>query len=161
MKRSLVDLKPHEVLRVAVWIEERNARAYENYAEMFEWYEPEITQAFLEMAAEEREHGERLQAVYKKRYGDLVCNLTDSDITEIVEAPMLEDGETFIHNTTRRRDVLEVGLKAERFAQAFYSRLAETTEDDEQRALYAELAGVETEHEAFLLKKIAELEGQS
>lgn len=156
MKRSLTELKPHEVLKVAVWIEERNAQAYENYAQMFEWYEPDLARAFQEMAVQEREHGRKLSEMYQQKYGDLACDLTDQDIIEMVEAPVLEDGETFIFDRTRPRDALEVGLKAERLAKAFYADLAKKAEDPDQRALYQELADVEVEHEAFLLRKIEE-----
>ncbi|GBC78058.1 hypothetical protein HRbin08_01544 [bacterium HR08] len=155
MNRSLAELSPPEVLKVAIWIEERNARIYENYAEMFEWYEPDVAQTFREMAREEREHGRRLHAMYVERYGEVTCDLTDADIRELVEAPIFEDGEAFVYDRVRRRQALEVGLLAERRARAFYTELAERIEEAALRALFRELAEIEAEHEAFFVRKLA------
>ncbi len=156
MRRSLAELSPPEVLKVAIWIEERNARIYENYAEMFEWYEPDVAQTFREMAREEREHGRRLHAMYAERYGEATCDLTDEDIRELVEAPIFEDGEAFVYDRVRRRQALEVGLLAERRARAFYMESAERVEEAALRALFRELAEIEAEHEAFFVRELAE-----
>ncbi len=158
MKRSLAELSPQEALAVAIWIEERNARIYENYAEMFEWYEPDTARAFREMAGEEREHGRRLAALYAGRYGEAACEVTDADIRELVEAPVVEDGEALIYDRASRRQALDVGLQAERRARAFYAELAERTEDPALRALFDELAHIESEHEAFFVRKLAEVD---
>jgi len=156
MKRSLAELSPQEVLTVAMWIEERNARIYESYAEMFEWYEPEAARAFREMAHEEREHGRRLAALYAERYGEAICELTDEDIREVVEAPIVEDGEALIYDRASRRHAFDVGLQAERRARALYAELAARAEDPALRTLFDELARVESEHEAFFVRKLAE-----
>jgi rubrerythrin len=156
MTRSLAELSPQEIVKVALWIEERNARIYENYAEMFEWYEPDAARAFREMAREEREHGRRLAALYAERYGEATCDLTDADIRELVEAPVFEDGEAVIYDRVSRRQAFDVGLQAERRARAFYAELAERAEDPALRALFAELAHIESEHEAFFVRKLAE-----
>lgn len=156
MKRSLAELSPQEILTVAIWIEERNARIYENYAEMFGWYELDAARVFREMAHEEREHGRRLAALYAERYGEATCSLTDADIRELIEAPLFEDGEALIYNRASRREALDVGLQAERRARAFYAELVERTEDPALRALFGELAHIESEHEAFFVRKLAE-----
>jgi rubrerythrin len=156
MRRSLAELSPQEILWVALRIEERNARIYENYAEMFEWYEPDVARTFREMAREEREHGRRLGVMYAERYEDAVCDLTEEEIREIVEAPVFEDGEAFIYDRARRRHAFEVGREAERRARAFYAEMAERATDAAVRALFRELAEIESEHEALLAQKLAE-----
>jgi rubrerythrin len=157
MKRSLSELSPHEVLKVAISIEERNARIYENYAQVFNWYEPDVALEFSQMAAEERSHGQRLEQIYREKYGDLECDVTEEQVVEIVEAPVLEDGEVFIYDRMRRWQVLQIGLKAERFAREFYIKLAERVSDQELRALCRELAEIEGEHEAFFLRELEKL----
>ncbi len=156
MRRSLAELSPQEILWVALRIEERNARIYENYAEMFEWYEPDTAQTFREMAREEREHGRRLGAMYAERYGEAACDLTEEEIREIVEAPVFEDGEAFVYDRVRRRQAFEVGREAERRARAFYTEMAERTTDAAVRALFRELAEIESEHESVFAQRLAE-----
>lgn len=157
-KRSLAELSPQEILHVAMRVEERNAQIYENYATMFEWYEPEIARAFRELAEHEREHGRRLAQIYRERYGETTPELTDADIREIVEAPVFEDGEALIYDRARRRQAFEVGREAERRARAFYAGLAERIPDATLRALFRELSEIEAEHEAFFLQQLAEPE---
>src|SRR6516164_7254022 len=61
MKRDFASLSTQEALHVAIFIEERNAEIYHQFAEMFaEFRDPEsleIAAAFWDMATEERKHG--------------------------------------------------------------------------------------------------------
>ena len=60
MKRSFASLNPQEALHVAIFIEERNADLYQQFADMFtEFADSEslvIAEVFQEMSAEERNH---------------------------------------------------------------------------------------------------------
>jgi rubrerythrin len=64
MKRDFASLTAQEALHVAVFIEERNANIYSQFAEMFaEFRDPEsleIAAAFWEMSNDERRHGTML-----------------------------------------------------------------------------------------------------
>lgn len=165
MKRDFADLTPQEALHVAIFIEERNAELYRQFSELFaEFKDPdslEIAQAFWEMVEEERRHGTYLQDRYFERYGTRACVVTEDDIRELIEIPQLETSNIFALARSQsavspRSTALQVALEAELMAQRFYARLAETTPDRHLRAIYAELAGFETEHTAFLQKKISE-----
>jgi len=61
VKRSFASLTPQEALHVAIFIEERNAEIYRQFAEMFaEFRDPEsleIAAAFWDLFNEERRHG--------------------------------------------------------------------------------------------------------
>jgi rubrerythrin len=159
MNRDFASLTPQEALHVAVFIEERNAQIYENFAAMFaEFHGPEsreIAAAFRDMAQEERQHGSVLQSRYLERYGTQQCALTDQDVHDVIEVPEMEGGEMFILGRPSRHKALEVALAAERHACNFYNRLVEITRQPELLALYQEFAGMERDHEFFLEEKIA------
>lgn len=165
MKRDFADLTPQEALHVAIFIEERNAELYRQFAELFaEFKDPdslEIAQAFWEMAEEERRHGTYLQDRYFERYGTRACIVTEEDVRDMIEIPQLETSNIFAVARSQtavspRSTALQVALEAELTAQRFYARLTETTPDRQLRAMYAELTGFESDHTAFLQKKISE-----
>src|SRR5579864_4919076 len=99
MQRKFVSLSPQEALQVAISIEDRNAGLYHRFAELFTEFADaeslEIATVFWEMAIEERGHSSLLRQKYAERYGDAVCQVSEQDLVEIVEAPKLEDGDVF------------------------------------------------------------------
>ena len=160
MKRDFVSLSPQEALHVAIFIEERNSRIYENFAQMFAEFRDaesqDIAAAFREMAAEESRHGSVLHQRYAERFGNRACALTDADIADVIEVPQLEDGEMLIIGHIPLQKALGVALVAEQQARRYYTRLSEHTQDPELRALYIEFAQFERDHEEFLEKKLAQ-----
>ncbi len=165
MKREFISLSPQEALHVAIFIEERNADIYAQFAELFAGFKDrdslEIAQVFHDMADEERHHGTILQERYFRRWGLQSCAVTEDEISDMIEVPRLEDGNIFAivrseSSRAPRQKALEVALAAEKTALRYYARLAELTDDDELRALYLELGTFEGEHTSFLEKKIAE-----
>lgn len=163
MKRDFASLSAQEALHVAIFIEERNAEIYTQFAELFaEFKDPEslqIAQLFWEMAEEERHHGTLLQERYFERYGTRHCVVTEESIRDLIEVPRLNNGELFAivrSNTTfaPRYKALEVALSAEESAQRFYSRLIPGTNDEALKKVYTELAEFEDGHSKFLRSKI-------
>ncbi len=165
MKREFTSLSPQEALHVAIFIEERNAELYHEFAELFaEFKDPdslEIAQVFWDMGKEELSHGSMLQELYFDRYGTQACVVTDDDIREMIEVPRLEDSDLFALARTRsaispRKAALQVALDAERSAQRYYQQLVEKTRDHDLRSTYLELATFETDHTSLLERKLAE-----
>lgn len=163
-KRTFAALTPQEALHVAIFIEERNAGIYTDFAEMFaEFREPEsleIAAAFWDMANDERRHGTMLQQRYMDRFGTRPCAVTEDDISELIEVPRLENGELFSISKIRggrspREMALEVAAAAEESAIRFYRRLAESTADPDLKILYQEFVELETSHGTWLDQKIA------
>jgi rubrerythrin len=163
MKREFSSLTAREALHVAIFIEQRNADIYSQFAELFEGFkDPEsvdVAAAFWDMANEERRHGTELQERYADRYGPEPCLITEEEIREAVELPKFQSGDIFAITRAQvsrvpSRQALELALAAENSALKFYTRLAEMTDDDELRELYEELAGDESEHTKALLRKI-------
>jgi rubrerythrin len=165
MKRQFTSLSAQEALHVAIFIEERNAEIYHQFAEMFaEFRDPEsleIAAAFWDMANEERQHGTLLQKRYFERYGTRPCAVTEEDISDLIEVPRLENGEIFTFSKLKagrspRQLALEVAATAEHGAARFYTRLADVTKDAELKALYSELLDFESGHTQWLDKKVAQ-----
>lgn len=163
MKREFASLTAREALHVAIFIEQRNAEIYAQFAELFEGFnDPEsvdVAAAFWDMASEERHHGTELQARYAERYGAEPCAITEDEIRDAVELPKFQSGDIFAITRAQVSRVpsvqaLELALAAENSALKFYTRLAEMTEDDVLRELYEELAGDESAHTRALERKI-------
>ena len=170
MKRDFASLSPQEALHVAVFIEERNAKIYHQFAEMFsEFRDPdslEIASTFWEMAAEERRHGTLLQKRYFDLYSTRACCMTEDDICDLIEVPRLESGDIFAITKVKagrspRELALETAAMAEQGAVRFYRRLAEITTDAEMRALYLEFVDFEIGHTDWIQQKVVETRGTS
>ena len=168
MKREFVSLSAQEALHVAIFIEERNAEIYRQFADLFTQFKDpeslEIAQVFAEMSEEERHHGTELQTRYFERYGTAACAITEDEISDLIEVPRLENGD--ICSIARahaarfpQQKALEVALAAEKTALRYYVRLAELTEDEGLRDLYRELGTFEADHTNFLERKLAECRG--
>lgn len=165
MKRDFASLNAQEALHVAIFIEERNAEIYHQFAEMFaEFRDPEsleIAAAFWDMATEERRHGTLLQKRYFDRFGTRPCAVTEEDIGDFIEVPRLENGDIFTISRLKvgrspRQMALEVALASEVNAQRFYARLTEITTDEELKALYREFVEFEASHSDWLERKVSE-----
>lgn len=165
MKRDFASLTTQEALHVAIFIEERNAEIYHQFAEMFaEFQDPEsleIAATFWDMSNEERQHGTLLQKRYFDRYGTRPCSVTEEDIHDFIEVPRLENGEILTVSRLKvgrspRERALEVAAAAEQNAVRYYTRLSQLTEDPELQALYCEFVAFETGHSDWLRNKVAD-----
>jgi rubrerythrin len=159
VKRSFAFLSAQEALHVAVFIEERNAEIYRQFAEMFaEFRDPEsleIAAAFWDLFNEERKHGTLLQQRYMDRYGTSPCAVTEEDISDLIEVPHLENGEIFTVDKVKagrspRQAAFSVALAAEKSAADFYQALAELAQDSDLRELCRELSEMEATHSSWL-----------
>jgi rubrerythrin len=165
MKREFASLNAQEALHVAIFIEERNAEIYHQFAEMFaEFRDPEsleIAAAFWDMASEERKHGTLLQKRYFDRYGTRPCAVTEEDISDFIEVPRLENGDIFTISKLKvgrspREMALEIAMAAEQNALRFYARLSEISQDEELRALYKDFTDFEAGHSDWIERKLSE-----
>lgn len=163
MKRDFASLTAQEALHVAIFIEERNAEIYTQFAELFAEFRDseslQMAQVFWDMAEEERHHGTMLQERYFERYGTQHCIVTEEDIRDLIEVPKLDNGEIFaiIRSNTQHSPyykALEIALTAEESAQRFYARLIPRTDDEALQNIYRELAEFEDGHSKFLRGKI-------
>lgn len=170
MKRDFASLTAQEALHVAIFIEERNAEIYTQFAELFAEFKDseslQIAQIFWDMAGEERHHGTMLQERYFERYGTQHCVITEEDIRDLIEVPKMDNGELFAivrSNTSHspKYKALEIALVAEEGAQKFYTRLIPQTDDEALKRIYLELAEFEDNHSRFLREKIEKVKREA
>ena len=161
--REFSSLSPKEALHVAIFIEERNADIYNQFAELFDGFNDpeshEIAGTFWDMAEEEHRHGATLQERYRERYGPEPCAIGDDEICDAIEVPRFEGGHVFAIARAQvslvpRNQAIEIALAAEQSALKFYTRLSEFTEDEELRAIYEELAHDESNHVRTLSRRM-------
>jgi len=138
----------------AIQIEARNGAVYDSLASLFRGYDNSVTDIFLEMAAEERQHGADLEGRYRGRFGAVPSAAPEP--TEVIEAPDLEDAEALIFDSMTIEQALEAGLHAEEAAREFYTRQVEHTSDPELQKLYRELGEFEEDHVRRLQEKLSE-----
>ncbi|HLY72992.1 MAG TPA: ferritin family protein [Planctomycetota bacterium] len=154
MSRTLDTLSPREVLALAIHVEQSNSRRFRAFAEVFQGYDPDVAKRFEELAAEEDHHEQLLDAQFRKKFGGTLPPLDQVDVSDVVEAVDLDDGEHLIFDTLKPRRVYELALKAERGAQEFYRKALAQAGDPTLAALYRELAEMETGHASFLEEKL-------
>jgi rubrerythrin len=154
MSRTLETLSPKEVLALAIHVEQANSRRFRAFAEVFQGYDAEVAMRFEELAAEEDHHEELLVAQFQKSFGGTLPPLEQVDISGVVEAVDLDDGENLIFDTLKPRHVYELALKAELGAQEFYRKAVANAGDPALAALYRQLAEMETGHASFLEEKL-------
>lgn len=158
MKVPFSSLSPQDALHVAILIEERNARLYESFAQLFADFIDEecqrVAETFGDMAAEERRHRHELEKRYVERYGIRLSSLADDDVLDLIELPELADNDVLDPESFSRVKALQVALAAELHARHYYARLSQLTHDPQLRRLYDELAAFEEEHVSFLERKL-------
>jgi rubrerythrin len=157
MKRTFTSLSSQEALHVAIFIEERNADIYRNFADLFAQFgdldSMEISLAFSEISSEERRHSSRLQQRYFERFGTSACSITDDDISDLIEVPRLQSVDVFDARdlgAPPRHRAFAVVAAAQASAIQFYRQLVETTSDPELRSLFQEFVDMELQHAGSL-----------
>ncbi len=138
----------------AIQIESRNATVYDSLSHIFKGYDPSVTDIFLEMAAEERQHGAELERRYRERFGPLPTRMGEPQ--EVIEAPDLEDPEALIFDSMTVEQALVAGLHAEQTAREFYAREVGRTSDEDLQKVYRELGEFEEGHVRLLEGKLTE-----
>jgi rubrerythrin len=153
MSSAIPDTGRVTLLR-AIQIEARNGAVYDSLAQLFQGYEDSVTAIFLEMAAEERQHGAELERRYGERFGPVPP--PSEEPKEVIEAPDLDDPEALIFDSMTIEQALQVGLRAEETAREFYRREVSRASDPELQRVYRELAEFEETHVRVLQEKLAE-----
>lgn len=146
--RSVTELLAH-----ALAIEREAAERYTEFARLMADHERgELADLFMRLARLERDHARFIE----KRAGPI-------DPPAVIEAEVrwLESGppDAAVHEWLARmigpRDALGIALQAERRAQAFFTELAESADDEALRQMARQFAEEEAEHAARLERALA------
>jgi rubrerythrin len=140
--RSLSDLDEREILALAIANEEDDGRVYADFAYSLRETYPDTAQMFVDMAAEESEHRQRLLDLFTAKFGDHIPYIRRSDIRgNVARKPIWQ---------VRVQGVEAVrgyAAQMEREAERFYREAIERTQDASVRRLLGDLAEAEAGHE--------------
>jgi rubrerythrin len=142
-----------DALDLAVLIEEEAQERYLELADQMEAHRtPEAAAFFRFMATNEEKHGFELRQRREARFGAAPREVSRTALFD-VEAPDYDEARAFMSP----RAALEVALRCEEKAHAFFVAALPRLEDAEVRALFAELREEEVEHQELVRKEMAKL----
>lgn len=152
-KLDLTRISLKDALDLATLIEEE---AHERYLELADQMDkhrtPEAARFFRFMAENEAKHGAALSARRRARFGDAPRDVTRAMLFD-VEAPEYDDVRAFM--TARR--ALEIALRCEEKAYAFFAEVLVHVDDEEVRTLFDELAAEEVSHQDLVRRELLRL----
>ena len=141
-RRRFKDLSEQEILALAISSEEDDARIYRSYAERLRTEYPATAAIFDGMATEEDHHRQRLIALHRIRFGEVIPLIRREHVAGYyARRPVwLMEGMTL--------DMIRGEAEAmEREAQSFYELAAQRSTDAATRKLLGDLAAMEAAHQ--------------
>lgn len=141
-RKHFKDLSEQEILALAIASEEDDARIYRGYAEHLRTSFPESAKIFDGMAAEEDTHRQRLIAVHRTRFGDVIPLIRREHVAGYYSRRPV----WLIENLGLERIRTEAETM-ERDAERFYLAAAQRTRDAATRQLLGDLAAAEAGHQ--------------
>lgn len=141
-RRRFKDLSEQEILALAISSEEDDARIYRGYAERLRADFPASAAVFDGMAVEEDHHRQRLIALHRIRFGDVIPLIRREHVAGFYTRKPVWLAETLTLEQMRSE-----ARAMERQAEQFYTLAAQNTTDAETRKLLGDLAAIEAGHE--------------
>ncbi|MCW1933610.1 iron exporter MbfA [Pararhodobacter zhoushanensis] len=141
-RRRFRDLSEQEILALAISSEEDDARIYRTYAERLRTEYPASAAVFDGMAEEEDRHRQRLIALHRIRFGDVIPLLRREHV-----AGYYARKPVWLMDTMSLDQIRAEAEAMERQAQRFYEAAAQRTSDAATRKLLGDLAAAEAAHE--------------
>jgi len=141
-RRRFDDLSEQEVLALAISSEEDDSRIYRGFAGHLHHDFPASATVFERMATEEETHTQRLIALHKTRFGDVIPLIRREHVAEYYNRKPV-----WLAEALSLDDIRGLAEQMERDAQAFYTKAAQRASDAHTRALLNDLAAAEAGHE--------------
>ncbi|MDP3254475.1 iron exporter MbfA [Bosea sp. (in: a-proteobacteria)] len=141
-KRRFDDLSEKQILALAISSEEEDGRIYATYAQILRQAYPASAAIFDGMALEEDGHRQRLLALYRQRFGDVVLPIRREHVADFYARKPV----WLIENLGLER-IRDEAADMERQARDFYVAAAGRSTDVETRSLLGTLAAAEAGHE--------------
>jgi rubrerythrin len=150
-------LSPQDALDLAILVEEEARERYDDFADVLEGrYTTDAGRFFRFMAVNEEKHRCELAARRKAAFGTRPARVKREMIFE-AEAPAFDELQIFL----TLREALDVALRAEQKAYAFFSSVLEAVDDGPVAVLLAELCEEEIEHQRLVLAELEKLPPES
>lgn len=141
-RRRFDTLSEQEVLALAISSEEDDSRIYRGFAARLRNDFAASAAVFDGMATEEEGHAQRLIALHKARFGDVIPLIRREHVAEYYNRKPV-----WLAETLSLDDIRGLAGQMERDAQSFYRRAAQRAADADTRALLNDLAAAEAGHE--------------
>jgi rubrerythrin len=136
-----------EVLVRAISVEAKNAKQFDEWANRFLPYDPQISSLLDGMAQEEIQHQKILEKWFQELFGEAYVEKIQSDDAEEWGEEFNELQEHFfVMNKQMASKILEDVLESEENARQFYEVAAKDAVQLELRELYNILANFEGDH---------------
>jgi rubrerythrin len=146
-------LSLQDALDLAILVEEEAQERYQELSSQMEIHHTGEAAAFFRFMAEnEEKHGAELRARRLEIFGDAARRVERSMLWD-VEAPDYDEARAFMS----ARMAMEVGLRAEIKAHAYFVAALGHVHDTEVRRLFEELRDEEVEHQRLVREQIAKL----
>lgn len=146
-RRRFADLSDQEILALAISSEEDDAQIYRTYAAHLDEEYPASAAVFTGMAAEEDNHRQRLIALFRTRFGEVIPLIRREHVAGFYARRPVWLGRNLSLATIRAEArAMEVA------ARDYYSRAAARTSDAATRKLLGDLAAAEAGHEQHALR---------
>jgi erythrin-vacuolar iron transport family protein len=147
--RDFDSLSQKEILALAIFLEEEDARIYSDFAENMRENFPATAKVFDEMRQEEVEHRRALIELYREKFGEHIPLIRRHDVRGFVQR------KSIWLNTPLRLEQIRAQVSAmEAETRRFYQHAAHRAQDASIRQLLDDLAAAETSH----VERAAELE---
>ncbi|MCD6044016.1 MAG: Rubrerythrin [Burkholderiales bacterium] len=141
----------------AIAIEREAAQRYTEFAEhMADRGEPTLARLFRLLAEGETKH---LDALMRRTDGVALPEL-GSDYSWLDQGAPETAARELVFRLMTQRDALEIALRAEKRARAFFEHAARVADDPAVRALAREMAAEEAEHVALIERMLSRTPGR-
>lgn len=140
-RRRFADLSEQEILALAIFSEEDDARIYRSYGARLRADYPASAAVFDGMAAEEDDHRRRLIDLHQARFGDVIPLIRREHVAGFyARRPVWLTANLSLDRIREEAHAMEAQ------AAAFYTRAAANTSDAATRKLLGDLAAAEAGH---------------
>lgn len=140
-RRHFRDLTDQEIIALAISSEEDDARIYRSFAHRLRGDYPSSAAMFDGMAEEEDRHRQRLIALHRIRFGDVIPLIRREHV-----AGYYARRPVWLMEAMTLEQIRGEAEAMERQAQSFYEIAAGRTQDAETRKLLGDLAAAEAAH---------------
>ena len=148
--KSFAELQPHEILALAISLEEEHGRIYGEYAVGLREGFPASAAVFDEMAQEENEHRRWLIDLFQKKYGAHIPLIRRQDVKGFVNhEPIWMIRPLGLDKVRAQAEAIEYETRQ------FYEKALQRATDVEVRKLLGDLAAAERQH-VSLAQKLGE-----
>ncbi len=144
MAKSFSELSEQEILALAIFLEEEDARIYGEFARRMRSSYPATAQLLDRMREEESEHRANLLALFQSRFGDHVPLVRRGDVKGFLIRPA-----TWLAGSIGPKAVRKATEEMESEAQRFYRLALNRVTDASTRKLLGDLAEAEAEHSSM------------